>query len=428
VAQNKGMAVETISTSCVIVGGGPAGMMCGYLLARAGVDVTVLEQHKDFLRDFRGDTVHPSTLQVMHELGLLEEFLKLPHTRIRTANIEIGDEHFTVGDFGRLPTVAKFIALMPQWDFLDFLAQQAKKLPNFHLLMQTEAKDLIAQNGRICGVLATGPRSVGESQGDPKKVNIQIKAGLTIAADGRHSTLRDKSGLKVEDLGAPFDVLWLSLPVLPGDPADLIGKIRGGQLFVMIYRTDYWQCAYLIPKGGFDIIKADGLSKFRGRLKQIAGFAAGRIDEAIKDFDQVKLLTVTVDRLEKWARPGLLCIGDAAHAMSPIGGAGINLAIQDAVATANILAPVLTKGVPTLRDLKKVQKRRQFPTRVIQAFQVAAQNAVLAPTMATMQTPKPPWFVRLLNDWPWARQFPARFIGMGVRPEHVRLRSVRSGR
>jgi 2-polyprenyl-6-methoxyphenol hydroxylase-like FAD-dependent oxidoreductase len=413
--------LETISTSCVIAGGGPAGMMCGFLLARAGVDVTVLEKHADFLRDFRGDTVHPSTLQVMHELGLLTEFLKLPHTRIHTANIEIGDAHFTVGDFGRLPTVCKFIASMPQWDFLNFLAREAKKLPNFHLLMQTEAKDLIAQGDRICGVLATGPGSVGESQSDQKKVNIQIKAGLTIAADGRHSILRDKSGLKGEDLGAPFDVLWLRLPVLPGDPADLIGKIRDGQLLVMIYRSDYWQCAYLIPKGGFDTIKAEGISKFRGRLKSIAGFAAGRVDEAIKDFDQVKLLTVTVDRLSKWARPGLVCIGDAAHAMSPIGGVGINLAIQDAVATANILGPVLQKRVPTFNDLKKVQRRRQFPTRVIQAFQVAAQNVVLAPTLAAMQTPKVPLLVKILNGWPWLRQFPARFIGMGVRPEHVRL-------
>jgi 2-polyprenyl-6-methoxyphenol hydroxylase-like FAD-dependent oxidoreductase len=414
--------VETISTTCVITGGGPAGMMCGYLLARAGVDVTVLEKHADFLRDFRGDTVHPSTLQVMHELGLLADFLKLPHTRIRTANIEIGDEHFIVGDFARLPTICKFIALMPQWDFLDFLAKEASKLPNFHLLMQTEAKDLIAQGDRIAGVLATGRRSVGPSQSDQEKVNLQIRAGLTIAADGRHSLLRDKSGLKVKDLGAPFDVLWLRLPVLPGDPADLIGKVKGGQLLVLIYRTDYWQCAYLIPKGGFDVIKAEGLSKFRARLKQIAGFASGRVDDAIKDFDQVKLLTVTVERLSKWARPGLVCIGDAAHAMSPIGGVGINLAIQDAVAAANILGPVLQKGVPRLRDLKKVQKRREFPTRVIQAFQVAAQNFILAPTLAAMQTPKPPLLVKMLNAWPWARQFPARFIGMGVRPEHVRLR------
>ena len=403
--------METISTSCVIAGGGPAGMMCGFLLARAGVDVTVLEKHADFLRDFRGDTVHPSTLQVMHELGLLEKFLQLPHTRIKTANIEIGDEHFTIGDFSRLPTAAKFIALMPQWDFLDFLAQEAKKYPHFHLLMQTDAKDLIAQNGKIVGVVATGPDGY-----------VQIRAGLTIAADGRHSTLRDKSGLKVLDQGAPFDVLWLRLPVLPGDPADLIGRVKGGQLFVMIYRTDYWQCAYVIPKGGFEQIRADGLTRFRSRLKEIAGFAAGRVDETIRDFDQVKLLTVTVDRLEKWARPGLVCIGDAAHAMSPIGGVGINLAIQDAVATANLLGPVLQKRVPRFADLRRVQARRAFPTRVIQAFQVGAQNFMLAPTLASMQTPKPPFLVHLLNGWPWLRQFPARFIGMGVRPEHVRIK------
>ena len=406
----ENISTAKISTDCVIAGGGPAGMMLGFLLARAGVDVTVLEKHKDFLRDFRGDTVHPSTLQVMHELGLLEKFLKLPHTRITTGNLEIGDRHFTVGNFARLPTICKFIALMPQWDFLDFLAGEAKAFAGFHLRMQTEAQDLLTQDGTVIGVTATGP-------GGP----IEIKAGLTVAADGRHSTLRDRSGLEVEDLGAPFDVLWLRLPVLPGDPADLIGKVKGGQLFVMIYRTDYWQCAYLIPKDGFDTIKADGLAKFRERLKQIAGFAAGRIDGAITDFDQVKLLTVTVDRLKDWARPGLVCIGDAAHAMSPIGGVGINLAIQDAVATANLLGPVLQQRIPTLADLKTVQARREFPTKVIQAFQVAAQNRILAPTLASMRTPEPPLFVKILNAWPWLQQFPARFIGMGVRPEHVRL-------
>jgi len=387
-------------------------MMCGYLLARVGVDVTVLEKHKDFLRDFRGDTVHPSTLQIMHELGLLEDFLKLPHSRIKTVTLDLGDDHFTIGDFTRLPTICKFVALMPQWDFLDFLAREAKKLPNFHLMMETEAKDLTAQGDRICGILASGPGG-----------NMQIKAGLTIAADGRHSTLRDKSGLKVQDLGAPFDVLWLRLPLLPGDPVDLVARVKNGQLFVMIYRGDYWQCAYLIPKGGFDAIKAEGLSKFRARLKQIAGFAASRVDDTIKDFDQVKLLTVTVDRLTRWARPGLVCIGDAAHAMSPVGGVGINLAIQDAVAAANILGPVLKKGVPKFGDLKRVQARREFPTKLVQAFQVAAQNRMLAPTLAMAETPAAPWFVRLLNDWPWARQFPARFLGMGVRPEHVRLRN-----
>jgi len=403
--------LEQISTGCVIAGGGPAGMMLGFLLARAGVDATVLEKHRDFLRDFRGDTVHPSTLQIMHELGLLEKFLRLPHTRITKGNLEIGERHFTIGDFTRLPTLCKFIALMPQWDFLDFLAGEAKTFPNFHLRMQTRADDLLIENGTVKGVSAMGPDGP-----------LAIRAGLTVAADGRTSTLRERSGLAVHDLGAPFDVLWLRLPVLPGDPADLVGKIKGGQLFVMIHRMDYWQCAYLIPKGGFETIKTAGLAKFRDRLKQIAGFAAGRIDDAITDFDQVKLLTVTVDRLRQWARPGFLCIGDAAHAMSPIGGVGINLAIQDAVATANLLGPVLQKGVPDFADLKRVQARREFPTKVIQSFQVAAQNRILAPTLASTQTPEPPLFLKLLNDWPWLRQFPARFIGMGVRPEHVTLK------
>jgi 2-polyprenyl-6-methoxyphenol hydroxylase-like FAD-dependent oxidoreductase len=383
--------------------------MCGTLLARAGLDVTVLEKHADFLRDFRGDTVHPSTLEVMRELGLLNAFLELPHTKIRTGNLDIGDRHFTIGDFARLPTACKFIALMPQWDFLDFLAKEARKLPNFHLMMRTEATQLIQQDGRITGVSARG------AEGE-----FPIAAALTIAADGRHSQLRAQSGLPVIDLGAPFDVLWLRLPALPGDPADLIGKVKSGQIFVMIYRGDYWQCAYLIAKGGFDAIKAAGLEQFRTRLKAIAGFAAGRVDGAITDFDQVKLLTVTVNRLERWARPGLLCIGDAAHAMSPVGGVGINLAIQDAVAAANILGPALGRGTPSLATLDKVQARRQFPTMVIQAVQVAAQKRLLAPTLAATKTPEPPFIIKALDRWPWARQFPARLIGMGVRPEHVR--------
>ena len=385
-------------------------MMLGYLLARAGVDVTVLEKHSDFLRDFRGDTVHPSTLEVMHELGLLEKFLKLPHSDIYTGNIELDDRRFTIGDFSRLPTVCKFIALIPQWDFLAFLAGEAKALPNFHLLMDTEARDLLAQGDRIVGLLAKGPEG-----------NIDIRAGVTIAADGRHSLLRGKSGLLLEDLGAPFDALWLRLPAERSDPVELVGKVKAGQLFVMIPRTEYWQCAYLIPKNGFDQIKAEGLARFRERLKQVAGFAAERVDAAITDFDQVKLLTVTVNRLRRWARPGFVCIGDAAHAMSPIGGVGINLAIQDAVATANILGPVLQKGAPKFSDLKKIQAPREFTTKVIQAFQVAAQNFMLAPTLAATETPKAPFLFKLLDAWPWARQFPARLIGMGVRPEHVKL-------
>jgi len=408
--------VETISTSCVIAGGGPAGMMCGYLLARAGVDVTVLEKHGDFLRDFRGDTVHPSTLQVMHELGLLEEFLKLPHARIARAGVEIGDRHFDFADLSHLPTAAKYIAMMPQWDFLDFLAGKAKQFPHFHLLMQTQALDLIAQKNektgdRIAGVLAKGPDG-----------NLQIRAGLTIAADGRHSTLRDKSGLKLDELGAPFDVLWLRLPAAPGDPQDVIGRLQGGQMFVMIWRGDYYQCALVIAKGGYDEIRAAGLSKFRARLKSVAGFAAARVDGAITDFDQVKLLTVSVNRLAQWARPGLQCIGDAAHAMSPVGGVGINLAIQDAVAAANILGPVLKKGVPRLRDLRRVQKRREFPTRLIQAFQLFVQNRFLAPTVLHGNgTPNPPFFLKLVDGWPWLQRIPARFVGLGPRPEHVRL-------
>ena len=403
--------METISTTCVIAGGGPAGMMCGYLLARAGIDVTVLEKHADFLRDFRGDTVHPSTMQVLHELGLLEEFLTLPHARIARAGIDIGDRHFNFADLTRLPTAARYIAMMPQWDFLDFLAGKAKQFPNFHLLMQTEAKDLLMQNGRIAGVLARGSNG-----------NLQIRAGLTIAADGRRSTLREKSGLAVTELGAPFDVLWLRLPAEKGDPEDVIGRLQGGQMFVMIWRGDYYQCALVIAKGGYDAIRAEGLSRFRARLKSVAGFAANRVDGAITDFDQVKLLTVSVNRLEQWARPGLQCIGDAAHAMSPVGGVGINLAIQDAVATANILGPVLQKGVPKFADLKKVQKRREFPTRVIQAFQLFVQNRFLAPNIVQGNgTPNPPVFLKLVDRWPWLQQFPARFVGLGPRPEHVQL-------
>jgi len=403
--------METITTGCVIAGGGPAGMMCGYLLARAGIDVTVLEKHADFLRDFRGDTVHPSTMQVLHELGLLEEFLKLPHARIRRAGIDIGDRHFDFADLSRLPTMAKYIAMMPQWDFLNFLAGKAKAFPNFRLLMQTEAKDLLVQNGRIAGLLATG------SDG-----NLQIRSGLTIAADGRHSVLRDQSGLKLRDVGAPFDVLWLRLPAQAGDPQDVIGRLQAGQMFVMIWRGDYYQCALVIAKGGYDAIRAEGLTKFRARLKSVAGFAAPRVDGAITDFDQVKLLTVAVNRLEQWARPGLLMIGDAAHAMSPVGGVGINLAVQDAVAAANLLAPVLAKRVPTLADLKKVQKRRQWPTRVIQGFQILVQDRFLGPVaLGNRTTPEAPWLLRLVDHFSWLQRFPARFIGLGPRPEHVRL-------
>jgi 2-polyprenyl-6-methoxyphenol hydroxylase-like FAD-dependent oxidoreductase len=299
---------------------------------------------------------------------------------------------------------------MPQWDFLDFLARKAKAYPNFRLLMETEAKDLLAKGDRVAGVLAKGPNG-----------NIQIRAGLTIAADGRHSTLRAQSGLKLRELGAPFDVVWFSLPHHAGDPTELIGRLQDGAFLVMVYRGTYWQCAYGIPKGGFERLRAEGTAAFRTRLKEIAGFAAGRVDEAIRSFEQVKLLTVQVNRLERWARPGLLCIGDAAHAMSPAGGVGINLAIQDAVATANILAPVLRRGVPKLTDLEKVQKRRDFPTRVTQAIQLRAQAQMLAPTLRqTGQAVKPPLFVRLFDRHPILQRIPAHILGLGVRPERVK--------
>ena len=401
-----------LNTEVVIAGGGPAGMMCGLLLARAGVDVWVLEKHKDFLRDFRGDTVHPSTLQLMDELGLLEKFLKRPHTQVSVMHAEFGKERFKVADFSRLDVPAKFIALMPQWDFLDFLCEEARRYPTFHIAMEAEVTELLAKGSRIVGVRVKTPEGAGD-----------LFARLVIGADGRHSAVRGKAKLKGRDLGAPFDVLWLRLPFADGDPTEPVARFVGGTLFVMLYRGDYWQCAMVIAKGGYTALKAEGLSAFQARLRTAAGFARDRA-ESIKSFDEVKLLTVTIDRLTRWARRGLLCIGDAAHAMSPVGGVGINLAIQDAVATANILTPILKQRTPTVRELLRVQKRREWPTRVVQRFQVIAQTAVLARTIRSQVTPKPPWPLYLLDRWGWLRQWPARFIGIGVRPEHVRTAAV----
>jgi len=404
--------LQTLSASCVIAGGGPAGMMTALLLARAGVDVVILEKHEDFLRDFRGDTIHPSTLDLLFELGILDKFLAETHTEVRSISVEIGKESFTVGDFTHLPTHCKFLALMPQWDFLTFLLREAEQYPSFRLMIQSEVTDLLAKSGRIMGVLAktaNGP--------------VEIHASLVIGADGRNSVVREKANLKVRDIGAPFDVLWLRLPRADSDPTEPVARFQGGDFFIMLYRGDYWQCAFVIPKGGLATMKAEGLTGFRARLRTVAGFARDRV-ESIESFDDLKLLTVKVDRLDQWARRGLLCIGDAAHAMSPVGGVGINLAIQDAVATANILAPVLAKRKPKLGDLKKVQRRRSFPTKAVQWFQVRVQNNILAPNMRARQTPKPPAFLYMLNKWPWLRRWPARFIGVGVRPEHIKTQAA----
>ena len=398
-----------ISTRCCIAGGGPAGMMLGLLLARAGIDVVVLEKHADFLRDFRGDTIHPSTLELMHELGLLDEFLKLPHSRVERLSGQVGETTITLADFSQLPTHCKFIALIPQWDFLDFLAAHGKKYPGFDLHMRTEATDLIEEGGRVAGVRANAPEGT-----------LEIRADLTVGCDGRHSTLRARAGFQVDDIGAPMDILWFRISRRASDTAETFGHMEAGCMLVMLNRNDYWQCAYVIPKGGIDKVKAKGVDAFRAGIASMSPFLRDRLGE-IKSWDDVKLLTVAVDRLRQWHKPGLLCIGDAAHAMSPVGGVGINLAVQDAVATANLLGPILQRRVPSFAELKTVQARREFPTKVIQSFQVAAQNVILAPTLRAVATPRPPMFMKLLNAWPWLRQFPARFIGMGVRPEHVKL-------
>ena len=402
------MSANSLTTTCCIAGGGPAGIMLGFLLARAGVHVTVLEKHADFFRDFRGDTIHPSTLELMHELGLLDEFLKVPHDEVRELTAQIGDARVKVADFTHLPTRCKFIALMPQWDFLDFLAKQGKRFPTFDLRMQAEAVDLIEEGGRVAGVRAQTPEGT-----------LDIRADLVVGCDGRHSTVRERAGLDVEDLGAPIDVLWFRLSRHEADTPETFGHIEAGRMMIMLNRGDYWQCAYVIPKGGIDAVKREGLDAFRQKVLAMSPFLGDRIGE-LDGWDKIKLLTVAVDRLKTWHRPGLLCIGDAAHAMSPVGGVGVNLAVQDAVAAANILAQPLKARRVTAEVLAAVEARRAFPMRVIQRMQVFVHNRVLTRVLTSKGRIAPPWPVRLLNRFPLLRRLPAYIIGIGVRPEHIR--------
>jgi 2-polyprenyl-6-methoxyphenol hydroxylase-like FAD-dependent oxidoreductase len=401
------MPSEAIQTTCCIVGGGPAGVILGYLLARAGIKVTVLEKHKDFFRDFRGDTVHPSTLDVIHELGLLDDFLKIPHQELTQISGVFGDFRFVVADCSRLPTRCKFVALMPQWDLLNFFSEKAKRFPSFDLRMEHRAVGLLGDAGQITGVQVETPDGP-----------VQIRAELVIACDGRHSTMRQAAQMDVIEKGVPIDVLWFRISRSTNDPEQLFGNINYGRVLILINRGDYFQAALIIPKGSFDDLKSRGLEEFRHIVLKIAPFLGDRVNE-VSDWDQIKLLSVQINRLRQWHRPGLLCIGDAAHAMSPAGGVGINLAIQDAVATANLLTDAIRDRRVAEADLAKVQQRREFPTRVTQGMQVMAHNGM----QKIFENPGPakaPWQLKVVTETPGLRHATARFIGMGARPEHVR--------
>ena len=408
------MAPEKISARCCIAGGGPAGMMLGYLLARSGVEVLVLEKHSDFLRDFRGDTIHPSTLEVMHELGLLDEFLKLPHQEVDKLNAQVGEMRLTIADFRHLPTRCGFIALMPQWDFLNFVAEKAERYPSFALIMDAEVNGLIEESGRVIGVRANTPKGT-----------LEVRAELVVGADGRSSIVRERAGLQVKEYGAPMDVLWFRLRRTAEDPVGTMGRFDSGRIFIALNRGDYWQCGYIIAKGQFDELRRQEFATFRAAVVQLAPYASDSVHE-LGGWDDVKLLTVRVDRLIDWFRPGLLCIGDAAHAMSPVGGVGINLAIQDAVAAANVLFKPLRQGHLAIDHLRQIQKRREWPTRVTQGLQVAVQRRIIAPVLGGTGPLKPPIALRLLAKVPFLPRIPARLVGLGIRPEHVSPELLRS--
>jgi 2-polyprenyl-6-methoxyphenol hydroxylase-like FAD-dependent oxidoreductase len=390
-----------------IVGGGPAGVLAGVLFARAGVDTLVLEKHSDFLRDFRGDTVHPSTMDVLGELGWLDDFLRMPHQELSRIQARIGDTLITLGDFSRTPTRKKFIALMPQWDFLNFIAEKAKALPAFSLKMNATVTDLVEEQDKVVGVRASTPEG-----------SLEVRADLVIVADGRSSTLRERAGLRVRDIGAPIDVLWVRLSRRSTDPKEALGWVQRGRFLALIDRGDYWQIAYLIEKGGHDALVRRGIDAFRRDLAATTPFLGDRVNE-LRSFDDVKLLVVKVDRLDRWWRPGLLCIGDAAHAMSPIGGVGINLAIQDAVAASNLLAGPLRRHELSDDDLRKMQRRRELPTRATQALQVAIQRRVIQRALTDERGLKVGPVVKFLDRVELLKSIPAHLVGVGFRPEHV---------
>jgi 2-polyprenyl-6-methoxyphenol hydroxylase-like FAD-dependent oxidoreductase len=402
-------ARRTIKTRCCIVGGGPAGMMLGYLLGRAGIDTIVLEKHADFFRDFRGDTVHPSTLQVMDELGLIDGFLKLPHQRLQKMDGQFGGTSIRIADLSRLRAKYPFIAFMPQWDFLNFLRESGKRFPTLEVMMSADATDLIWAGDTVAGVKADTPEGP-----------VEIGADLTIGCDGRHSIVRERAKLEVEEIGAPMDVLWFRAGKGTDESESVFARVETGKMMVTFDRGDYWQCAYVIAKGQYDAIKARGLDALRDEIVRLAPVLKSGIAD-VKTWDDVKLLTVAINRLQRWTRPGLLCIGDAAHAMSPVGGVGVNLAVQDAVATANLLAPKLANGCPPEAELDAVRKRREFPVRMTQAMQVVVQNNIIGAALKPGDRPlKAPLFARIINAVPWLQGITARFIGLGVRPEHVR--------
>jgi 2-polyprenyl-6-methoxyphenol hydroxylase-like FAD-dependent oxidoreductase len=406
-------ASRTMRVRCCIVGGGPAGMMLGYLLGRAGIDVVVLEKHADFFRDFRGDTVHPSTLQVMDELGLIDGFLKLPHQQLQKMDGLFGGTHVRIADLSRLDTKYPFIAFMPQWDFLNYLREAGQRFDSLKVMMNTEAVDLIRRGEAIAGVRATTPEGP-----------VDIEADLTIACDGRHSIVRERAGLPVEEIGAPMDVLWFRAGRNPAETENLFARVEPGKMMITFDRGDYWQCAYVIAKGQYDAVKARGLQALLDDVVRMAPVLKRGIAD-VKSFDDIKLLTVAINRLKHWTRPGLLCIGDAAHAMSPVGGVGVNLAVQDAVATANLLADKIRHGCPSEDELDTVRRRREFPVKMTQTMQKIVQNNIINSALKGGDKPlKAPLILRLITAWPWLQGIPARFVAIGVRPEHVHSKAA----